>query len=83
MTSEYPRLFHERFPAPKTPGSRPCSPGSAGDEDEVTWLGNVIGDNGNEEGSWDRVQAIGSGALTIQFDDALGIDKRPAQGGRS
>ena len=83
MTSEYPRLFHERFPAPKTPGSRPCSPGSAGDEDEVTWLENVIGDNDNEEGSWDRVQAIGSGALTVQFDDALGIDKRPAQAGRS
>lgn len=83
MTSEYPRLFHERFPAPRTPRSRLSSPGSAGDEDEATWLENVIGDNGNEEGSWDCVQATGSGALTVQFDDALGIDKRPTQAGRS
>ncbi|OCK76576.1 hypothetical protein K432DRAFT_445932 [Lepidopterella palustris CBS 459.81] len=81
MNSEYPRLFNERFPAPK-PTSRPSTSGTGVDEDEATWLGHIIGNSSNEEGSWDRVQTIDSGALTVQFDDALALDRKVAPGGR-
>jgi hypothetical protein len=76
MASEYPRLFSERFPSTKTHPSRPSSADASQDEDESTWLGNIIGDTADTEGSWDRVEPIDSGALTIQFGDTLGPDKR-------
>jgi hypothetical protein len=71
--SEYPRLFNERFP-PKPQTSRPPSAGAEADadEDEAAWLGNIIGSSTEAEGSWERVEPIGSGALTIQFGEALG-----------
>lgn len=72
-TSEYPRLFNERFP-PKSQTSRPPSADADADvdEDEATWLGNIIGNSSEVEGSWERVEPIESGALTIQFGEALG-----------
>ncbi|KAF2194177.1 hypothetical protein K469DRAFT_709683 [Zopfia rhizophila CBS 207.26] len=79
MTSEYPRLFNERFPASKPHSSRPSSADGSADEDEATWLGNIIGNNGEAEGSWERVEPIDSGTLTIQFGEALGLDKRQAR----
>lgn len=72
--SEYPRLFNERFP-PKPQISRPPSAGAdaeADADDEATWLGNIIGSSKDAEGSWERVQPIESGTLTIQFGEALG-----------
>ncbi|KAF2494787.1 hypothetical protein BU16DRAFT_48009 [Lophium mytilinum] len=83
MTSEYPRLFMERFPPPKAAvDSRPSSSGTGGaEQDETTWLMNTIGGGDGEEPSWDRVEPIDGGTLTVQFDEALGLDRR--QGGRS
>lgn len=73
--SEYPRLFNERFP-PKAQTSRPPSADAGADsdaeEDEATWLGNIIGSSNDAEGSWERVEPIESGALTIQFGETLG-----------
>ena len=81
--SEYPRLFNERFP-PKSQSSRPPSAGAGAeadadadadadeDEDEAAWLEHVIGNSNEAEGSWERVEPIDSGALTIQFGEALG-----------
>lgn len=76
MASEYPRLFNERFAATNAQSSRPSSADASHDEDESTWLGNIIGNTTDTEGSWDRVEPIESGALTIQFGDALGSDRR-------
>lgn len=59
--------------------SRPTSAHADAEEDEATWLGNVIGDSADAEGSWERVEPIDSGALTIQFGDALGSDRRQAR----
>ncbi|KAF2804574.1 uncharacterized protein BDZ99DRAFT_525409 [Mytilinidion resinicola] len=83
MTSEYPRLFMERFPPPKVAvDSRPSSSGTGdGEQDEATWLMNTIGGRDGEEPSWDRVEPIDGGTLTVQFDEALGLDRR--QGGRA
>ncbi|CAI6331931.1 unnamed protein product [Periconia digitata] len=72
--SEYHRLFHERFPPAAS--SRPASANPDMEEDEATWLANIIGSSNDAEGSWERVQPIESGALTIQFGDALGLDKK-------
>jgi hypothetical protein len=71
-TSEYPRLFNERFP-PKSQTSRPSSADADVDahEDEATWLESIIGRSDEAEGSWERVEPIESGALTIQFGEAL------------
>jgi hypothetical protein len=76
MASEYPRLFNERFPPLKTESSRPSSADGAQDDDEATWLGKIVGDTAEAEGSWERVEPIESGALTIQFSEALGSDGR-------
>lgn len=76
MASEYPRLFNERFPALKSQTSRPSSADASQDEDETTWLGNIIGNTGEAEGSWERVEPVESGALTIQFGETLGPDRR-------
>ncbi|KAF2713487.1 hypothetical protein K504DRAFT_462010 [Pleomassaria siparia CBS 279.74] len=64
IASEYPRLFNERFPSASSQSSRPSS---AADEDETTWLENIIGNTAEAEGSWDRVAPIESGTLTVQF----------------
>lgn len=82
MTSEYPRLFNERFPPQQLSDSRPSSSGSVDEQDETAWLNNTIGDNTNEEGSWDRVEGVEPGALTLQFDDVLALDRRASQGVR-
>lgn len=71
MTNEYPRLFAERFPNK----SRPASSGSVEPVDQAAWLANAVGDNDQEEGHWDRVEPV-SGALTHQFEDALGSTRR-------
>ncbi|KAF2117196.1 late endosomal/lysosomal adaptor and MAPK and MTOR activator-domain-containing protein [Lophiotrema nucula] len=71
MASEYPRLFNERFPPSRPQMSRPSSADASGDEDEATWLGNIIGNTNDAEGSWDRVEPIESGALTIHFGEPL------------
>jgi hypothetical protein len=76
MASEYPRLFNERFPAVKSQSSRPSSADANQEEDEATWLGNIIGNAADAEGRWERVEPIESGALTIQFGEALGPDRR-------
>ena len=74
--SEYPRLFNERFP-PKLQTSPPASAGADAhtdadaDADEAAWLANVIGSSNEAEGRWERVEPIESGALTIQFGEAL------------
>lgn len=78
MASEFPRLFNERFPPSKPPASRPTSSDANAEEDESTWLANIIGDDGEAEGSWDRVEPI-EGTLTVQFDDALNSDKQQRQ----
>lgn len=72
--AEYTRLFGERFPPVKSQSSRPSS--THADEDEATWLANAIGDSADAEGRWERVEPIESGALTIQFGDALGSDRK-------
>lgn len=79
--AEYPRLFLERFPPPtfqnEPPASRPTSaPGSTmGEEDvdEQTWLHNVVGNDADDEGPWNKVRANGVGSLTIQFEDSLKV----------
>ncbi|KAF2742801.1 hypothetical protein M011DRAFT_258091 [Sporormia fimetaria CBS 119925] len=73
MASEYSRLFNERFPAQTKWSS--STVGSL-DEDESSWLAKIVGSSTDAEGSWDRVEPIESGALTIQFGDALGSDRR-------
>jgi len=77
LTSEYPRLFNERFPPTKPVGSRPESAdGSEVDEDEATWLAKIVGETNEEEGSWERVVPLKSGTLTVQFDDPPVSDNR-------
>jgi hypothetical protein len=76
MAAEYPRLFNERFPALRFQTSRPSSADANQDEDEATWLGNVIGNTAEAEGSWERVEPVESGALTIQFGETLVPDRR-------
>ncbi|KAF2638652.1 hypothetical protein P280DRAFT_404860 [Massarina eburnea CBS 473.64] len=68
--SEYHRLFSERFPPAQPQSSRP----SSADEDEAAWLSNLLGSSNDAEGSWERVEPLDSGALTVQFGDALGLD---------
>lgn len=103
MTSEYPRLFNERFPplSPTQPSRPPSAPSdgnyndgdrgldqphsieATGDEndneDEATWLGKIVGNSADAEGSWVRVVPIESGALTFQFGDPFDGDQRPAR----
>jgi hypothetical protein len=76
--SEYHRLFNERFPPTQSQSqsSRPPSADPEAHEDEATWLANIIGSSTDAEGSWERVEPIESGALTVQFGDALGLDKK-------
>ncbi|PVI05647.1 hypothetical protein DM02DRAFT_516567 [Periconia macrospinosa] len=74
--SEYHRLFRERFPPTAAQSSRPSSADPEVEEDEATWLANIIGNSNDAEGSWERVEPIDSGALTIQFGDALGLDRK-------
>ncbi|KAF2271557.1 uncharacterized protein EI97DRAFT_387649 [Westerdykella ornata] len=76
MISEYQRLFNERFPPLKTEPSRPSSADATQEEDEATWLGKIVGDSTDPEGSWERVEPVESGALTFQFGEALGSDRR-------
>ncbi|KAF2438097.1 hypothetical protein P171DRAFT_372425 [Karstenula rhodostoma CBS 690.94] len=73
--SEYLRLFNERFPPMKS-ASRPPSAHDEPHEDEATWLATVVGSSNDAEGSWERVEPIESGALTVQFGEALGDRKR-------
>ncbi|KAK3214592.1 hypothetical protein GRF29_19g671665 [Pseudopithomyces chartarum] len=73
--SEYLRLFNERFP-PTTSTSRPSSAHADRDEDEATWLSNIVANSNEAEGSWERVEPIESGALTIQFGEGLSDRKR-------
>lgn len=73
--SEYLRLFNERFP-PMNTASRPTSAHADQDEDEATWLGHAVGSSNDAEGTWERVEPIESGALTVQFGEALGDKKR-------
>ncbi|KAJ4349685.1 uncharacterized protein N0V89_008302 [Didymosphaeria variabile] len=73
--SEYLRLFNERFP-PMRSASPPPSARADYDQDEATWLSNVVGSSNDAEGSWERVEPIESGALTIQFGEALSDRKR-------
>ncbi|KAJ9640395.1 hypothetical protein H2201_002557 [Coniosporium apollinis] len=84
LHSEYARLFSQRFPPSQLPaqrrGSRSPSSGSDVDEDEATWLSRGAGDDGEGEGPWDHVEPVDKGALTIQFDEALGVDRKGAQG---
>lgn len=103
MTSEYPRLFNERFPPlSPTQSSRPPSAPADGmhsdsglnpdhshliqtvddendNEDEAMWLGKIVGNSSDAEGSWVRVVPIESGALTFQFGDPFGGDHRPVR----
>ncbi|KAF1952983.1 hypothetical protein CC80DRAFT_596135 [Byssothecium circinans] len=78
--SEYQRLFNERFPPTQAQASRPPSAEAEADEDEDTWLGNIISgpnnNNNDAEGSWERVEPLESGALTVQFGDALGPERK-------
>lgn len=88
-SSEYHRLFRERFPPTNTTTSQsnPSADPEVAEteEDEATWLASIIGNassssnsnnNNDVEGSWERVEPIESGALTIQFGDALGLDRK-------
>ena len=68
IASEYLRLFNDRFPSARPQSSRPSS-ADAADEDEITWLEHIIGNTTDAEGSWDRVNPIDSGALTVQLGD--------------
>jgi hypothetical protein len=76
MAFEYPRLFNERFPALQPQTSRPSSADATQEEDEATWLGKIVGSTDEAEGSWERVEPIESGALTIQFGEPMATDKR-------
>jgi hypothetical protein len=73
--SEYLRLFNERFP-PMASASRPPSAHADHDDDEAAWVGAVVGSSNDAEGSWERVEPIESGALTVQFGEALSDRKR-------
>lgn len=72
---EYLRLFNERFP-PMKQTSRPSSADADHEEDETTWLANIVGSSNEAKGSWERVEPIESGALTIQFGEGLSDRKR-------
>lgn len=76
MTSEYPRLFNERFPQQRPQLSRPPSPEDSADEDETAWLGNIIGNTTDTDVAWEQVRPIDSGALTVQFGEGLSLDRR-------
>ena len=70
QNSEYHRLFNERFPPAQAQSSRP--PSAEVDEDEDTWLSNMVAQSNEAEGEWERVKPLESGALTVQFGDGLG-----------
>lgn len=44
--------------------ARPSPPGAADDDDETTWLGNVVGNQGEDE--LEQIKPA-KGKLTIQF----------------
>lgn len=77
-------MFNERFPSLRGHTSRPTSADAdveaepEAEDDETSWLENAIGKSGEAEGSWERVEPIDSGALTIQFGDTFGSDRRQA-----
>ena len=78
MAAEYSRLFNERFPPlhAAAGGSRPASADASADEDESAWLGQVIGESSEAEGSWGRGEPVDAG-LTVNFGEPLGAaDKR-------
>ncbi|KAF2009601.1 hypothetical protein BU24DRAFT_357838 [Aaosphaeria arxii CBS 175.79] len=77
-TAEYHRLFSERFP-PLPSNSRPSSADAHENEDESTWLNEVVSNTKDVEGSWGRVEPIDTGALTIQFGDAFAADRKPVR----
>lgn len=58
------------------PASRPTSARDDPHDDETAWLAHVVGSSADAEGSWERVEPIDSGALTVQFGEALGDRKR-------
>jgi hypothetical protein len=78
MTKDYARLFAERFtPRNQPANSRPSSSGrTMTNEDEVTWLGHIVEEeHGIKSLKWQRVSQ--PGALSLQFDDVLGVESRP------
>ena len=77
MTAEYARLFNERFPCSTHNRDRPST--DAGEDSEAAWLENIVGASKEHGRAWDRVEPIESGALVVQFDDALGSARRPAR----
>ncbi|KAF2205392.1 hypothetical protein GQ43DRAFT_362490 [Delitschia confertaspora ATCC 74209] len=68
MTSEFPRLFNERFPESKSAGSRPSSADPCLDGDEESWVDNVISNKEGDEGNWEHVVSLKSGVLVVDFD---------------
>lgn len=66
ISSEYSRLFNERFPPLRLDDASEDE-----EEDEATWLGHIAGNSAEEEGSWERVEPIENGALTISFGEPL------------
>lgn len=60
---EYAHLFNERFRSIRKQ-ERPSSAGAPQDDDETTWLGNVVGNQGEDE--LEQITPA-KGKLTIQF----------------
>jgi hypothetical protein len=65
--TEYARLFNERFATIRKSSSRPSSaeaPAADTEEDEIAWLEQALGGQGEDE--VDRIEPT-KGGLTIQF----------------
>ncbi|TKA81884.1 hypothetical protein B0A49_00370 [Cryomyces minteri] len=71
MTSEYPRLFSQRFPSGEGPDGRPetLEARDEADEDEAKWI--ETSPAGHVD-TWDQVEEVSKGALTIQLDSIGG-----------
>jgi hypothetical protein len=75
LTTDYSRLFRERFGAKPMADvdSRPSSGSTATDEDETTWLKRIIKADGEDVLRWKTSGELGS--LSVQFDDVLVADR--------
>lgn len=74
MVTDYPRLFSEQFGGvlaqEETNDGRPDSETTLTDEDEGTYLRQLMGTRGKDLESWNTPEGLGS--LSVQFDDLLG-----------
>lgn len=76
MHDQYVILFNQIFPKSRSADSSPTEPY----ESERAWLDQALADkDGKTPGKWSTVEPIESGGLVMQFDEVLGMDRKPSK----